>query len=95
MDWCASRAEIMTPDAVVREVSCGKPRRHHGRWHSNRQVRWFGRFERAESIAEMTARLERTAREATAWADFPRVPIPTAVAAKSAWLTETARRIRE
>lgn len=50
---CAARAEVMTPDAHLREIACGKPRRGHGRWHENRgPVRWRGRWERPTYMTE-------------------------------------------
>lgn len=54
---CASHAEVMTPDAVLREVFCGKWQRGHGRWHSNRQVRWRGRYIYPENTGEASAQL--------------------------------------
>ena len=54
---CAASAEVGTPDAVLRVVSCGKFKRGHGRWHENRQVRWRGRYIYPENIGEISARL--------------------------------------
>ena len=49
---CAAIAETATPDAIIRHVACGKPRRRHGWWHQNRQVRWWGRWVRPVSVGE-------------------------------------------
>lgn len=36
---CWSRAEVMTPDAIIRKISCGRKRHRWGR-HSNDNVTW-------------------------------------------------------
>jgi hypothetical protein len=54
---CAASAEVMTPDAMLRTVFCGKWERRHGRWHENRHVRWRGRYIYPENIGEVSERL--------------------------------------
>lgn len=56
---CVASAEVMTPDAILRTISCGKHRRRHGRWHRNRHVRWWGRYVQGETIGEASDRLLR------------------------------------
>lgn len=58
MNHCRAWAEVMTPDAILREITCGKSKRGHGRWHSNRGVVWPGRFQPAETIAQVIQRIE-------------------------------------
>lgn len=36
---CWSRAEVCTPDAVIRDIACGRGRHRWGK-HRNRHVRW-------------------------------------------------------
>lgn len=46
-DHCAAKAEVMTPDAILRDIACGRRRQGHGRWHQNRGgVRWAGKWKR-------------------------------------------------
>lgn len=66
---CRASAEVMTPDAALREVFCGKPRRGHGRWHENRRVRWRGRFERPVYLNEYIDNEVAKAAAADDWAD--------------------------
>jgi hypothetical protein len=58
---CAAHAEVMTPDATLRRISCEKWEPGHGRWHMNRQVRWRGRYRWPENIGEASERLLRDA----------------------------------
>jgi hypothetical protein len=58
---CKAEAEVMTPDAILRTISCGKFPKRHGRWHENRGVRWRGRYEFPENIGEASERLLRSA----------------------------------
>jgi hypothetical protein len=44
---CAASTEVVTPDAMLRLIHCGKRRQGHGRWHANRGgVRWRGKWKR-------------------------------------------------
>lgn len=52
-DHCAAKAEVMTPDATLRDIYCGKKRERHGRWHQNRKgVVWRGKWKRPTYMNE-------------------------------------------
>jgi hypothetical protein len=53
-DHCAAVAEVMTPDAVLRDIACGKKRQGHGRWHLNgrKGVTWRGKWKRPTYMNE-------------------------------------------
>lgn len=52
-DHCSGMAEVMTPDAILRKIACGKHRQGHGRWHQNRGgVVWRGKWKRPTYMAE-------------------------------------------
>jgi hypothetical protein len=36
---CWSQAEVMTPDAILHKIACGRPRHRWGK-HRNRHVVW-------------------------------------------------------
>lgn len=53
-DHCAAHTEVMTPDAVLRDIHCGKKREGHGRWHLNgrKGVTWRGKWKRPTYMNE-------------------------------------------
>ena len=58
---CGAYAEVVMPDATLRRISCENWKPGHGRWHTNRQVRWPGRYRWPENIGEASERLLRDA----------------------------------
>lgn len=56
-DHCSGMAEVMTPDAAIRKIACGKSRKGHGRWHANRRgaVVWRGKWKRPTYMNECSA----------------------------------------
>lgn len=50
---CAAHTEVMTPDATLRDIHCGKKRHGHGRWHQNcKGVVWRGKWKRPTYMRE-------------------------------------------